>query len=37
MGEPGQAGLSSQAGATGRCVEALKELLAAQTGMEPPA
>jgi 3-deoxy-D-manno-octulosonic-acid transferase len=28
---------TSQAGATGRCVEALKELLAAQTGMEPPA
>jgi 3-deoxy-D-manno-octulosonic-acid transferase len=28
---------SSQAGATNRCVEALKALLAAQAGMEPPA
>jgi 3-deoxy-D-manno-octulosonic-acid transferase len=37
MGSRARQVFSSQAGATGRCVEALKELLAAQAGMEPPA
>jgi 3-deoxy-D-manno-octulosonic-acid transferase len=37
MGSRARQVFSSQAGATNRCVEALKELLAAQTGSEPPA
>jgi 3-deoxy-D-manno-octulosonic-acid transferase len=37
MGSRARQVFSSQAGATSRCVEALKELLAAQAGMEPPA
>jgi 3-deoxy-D-manno-octulosonic-acid transferase len=37
MGSRARQVFTSQAGATGRCVEALKELLAAQAGMEPPA
>ncbi len=37
MGSRARQVFSSQAGATERCVEALKELLAAQAGMEPPA
>jgi 3-deoxy-D-manno-octulosonic-acid transferase len=37
MGSRARQVFSSQAGATGRCVEVLKELLAAQAGMEPPA
>jgi 3-deoxy-D-manno-octulosonic-acid transferase len=37
MGNRARQVFSSQAGATNRCVEALKELLAAQAGMEPPA
>jgi 3-deoxy-D-manno-octulosonic-acid transferase len=37
MGSRARQVFTSQAGATSRCVEALKELLAAQAGMEPPA
>jgi 3-deoxy-D-manno-octulosonic-acid transferase len=37
MGSRARQVFSSQAGATNRCVAALKELLAAQAGMEPPA
>jgi 3-deoxy-D-manno-octulosonic-acid transferase len=37
MGSRARQVFTSQAGATTRCVEALKELLAAQAGMEPPA
>jgi 3-deoxy-D-manno-octulosonic-acid transferase len=36
MGSRARQVFSSQAGATGRCVEALKDLLAAQAEMEPP-
>jgi 3-deoxy-D-manno-octulosonic-acid transferase len=36
MGERARQVFASQAGATGRCVEALKELLAARTEMERP-